>query len=175
MPSDEELAKVVKDYLQKRSQATDQEFLLATERSDLKIISGLKFEAHRRQFAFYVDEPPERGGTDAGPSPLAYFVAGAASCLLNQYSMLAIGRDIHIRGTLSAKANFDRRLGGSFESVEYDIKLESTASAEEIASISKEALGMCYANNTLRRAGVSITANVFLNGKPVSKNAGKGR
>ncbi len=168
MPGEEELAKVVKEYLQKRGQATDKEFLLATERSDLRIVSGLKFEARRRQFMFYVDEPPERGGTDAGPSPLAYFIAGAASCLLNQFSMLAMGRDIRLRGTLSARANFDRRLGGSFESIEYDIKLESTAPADEILRISKEALGMCYANNTLRRAGVIITAIVSLNGKPVS-------
>ena len=167
VPNEDELAQVVKDYLQKRSQATDQEFLLATERADMKIVSGLKFEAHRRQFTFYVDEPPERGGTDAGPSPLAYFIGGAASCLLNQYAMLAMGRNIRLRGTLSAKANFDRRLGGSFEAIEYEIKLESTASMDEISRISKEALGMCYANNTLRRAGVSITANVSLNGKPI--------
>lgn len=168
MPSEEELVKVVKDYLRKRGQASDKEFLFATEGIDLKIISQLKFEARRRQFNFYIDEPPERGGTDAGLNPLAYFIAGAASCLLNQYAMLAMGRDLPLHGTLSARASFDRRLGGAFEAIDYDVRLESTASEDEIRRLSKEALGMCYANNTLRRAGVKITANLFLNGKPVS-------
>ena len=167
MSSKEEAVRVVKDYLRKRSQATDGEFLYATTGIDLKIISQLKFEARRRQFVFYVDEPPERGGTDAGLSPLAYFVAGTASCLLNQYAMLAMGKDLPLQGTLSAKATFDRRIGGAFEAIDYDVKLESTASEDEISRLSNEALGMCYANNTLRRAGVKITANLFLNGKQI--------
>lgn len=168
MPTEEELVKVVKDYLQKRSQASDKEFLYANTGIDLKIISQLKFEAHRRQFSFYIDEPPERGGTDAGLNPLAYFIAGAASCLLNQYAMLAMGRDLPLKGTMAARARFERSLGGAFESVDYDISLESTATEGEIRRLADDALSMCYANNTLRKAGVKITANVSLNGKPVS-------
>ena len=167
MSREEQAVKVVKDYLQKRSQAGDKEFLNATTGIDLKIVSQLKFEARRRQFVFYIDEPPERGGTDAGLNPLGYFIAGAASCLLNQYAMLAMGRDLPLQGELSARATFDRRLGGAFETIDYDIRLESTASEDEIRRLSKEALGMCFANNTLRRAGVKITANLFLNGKPI--------
>lgn len=168
MPSEEELVEVVKDYLQKRSQATDKKFMFATEKVDMKIVSQLRFEAHRRQFTFLIDEPAERGGTDAGLNPLAYFVAGAASCLLNQYAMLAMGRDIPLHGTMSARASFERSLGGAFDAFEYDIRLESTASEDEIRRLAKEALRMCYANNTLKRAGVKITTNLFLNGKPVS-------
>lgn len=167
MSTDEELAKVVKDYLHKRNEATDKEFLFAAERIDMKILHQLTFEAHRRQFSFFIDEPPERGGRDAGLNPLAYFIAGAASCLLNQYGMLAMGRDIPLHGTLSAKATFERRMGGSFNEVDYDIRLESTAPEGEIRQLAKDALSMCYANNTLRKAGVKILMSVSLNGKPV--------
>jgi len=169
MPTDEELVKVVKDYLHKRSAASDKEFLFATERIDMKIVHQLTFEAHRRQFSFFIDEPPERGGRDAGLNPLAYFIAGAASCLLNQYGMLAMGRDIPLQGTLSAKATFERKMGGSFNEIEYDIRLESTASEGEIRKLANDALSMCYANNTMRRAGVRIAMDVSLNGKPLPK------
>lgn len=167
MPMDQELVKVVKEYLQKRSESTDKEFLFAAERVDLKIVHQLQFEARRRQFSFYIDEPPERGGNDTGLNPLAYFIAGAASCLLNQYGMLAMGRDITLQGTMNAKATFERRMGGAFTAVDYDIRLESTAPEGEIRRLADDALSMCYANNTLRKAGVKIAMNVSLNGKAV--------
>lgn len=163
MSTDEELVGVVKDYLRKRSEANDKEFLFAAERIDMKIVHQLTFEAHRRQFSFFIDEPPERGGRDAGLNPLAYFIAGAASCLLNQFGMLAMGRDIPLQGTLSAKATFERRVGGSFNEIDYDIKLESSAPEPEIRDLARDALSMCYANNTLRKAGVKIVMNVSLN------------
>ncbi len=169
MPTDEELVKVVKDYLHKRSEGTDKEFLFASERIDMKVVRQLTFEAHRRQFSFFIDEPPERGGRDAGLNPLAYFIAGAASCLLNQYGMLAMGRDIPLGGTLSAKATFERKMGGSFNEVDYDIRLESKAPEKEIRKLADDALSMCYANNTLRKAGVKIVMDVSLNGRALPK------
>lgn len=169
MPTDEELVKVVKDYLQKRSEAKDEKFLYAAERVDMKIVHQLTFEAHRRQFSFFIDEPPERGGRDAGLNPLAYFIAGAASCLLNQYGMLAMGRDIPLNGTLSAKATFERKMGGSFNEVDYDIRLESAAPEPQVRQLAKDALSMCYANNTLRKAGVKIQMSVWLNDKALLK------
>ena len=38
------------------------------------------FRVRKGGFEFVVDEPVQRGGTDTAPNPLAYFVAGAASC-----------------------------------------------------------------------------------------------
>jgi len=166
MPSKQELVRVIKEHVKKRNEASDEKFLFGSERVDLRRVSHLKFEARKRSFRFFVDEPAERGGTDKAPNPLAYFIAGAASCLLNQYATLAIARDVELEDLqLTARGHFDRRIGGAFEEVVYDLRLKSGASPESIVSLSKEAERMCYAHNTLKKAGVKMVTNLFLNGK----------
>jgi uncharacterized OsmC-like protein len=166
MPSRQELVRTIKEHVKKRNEANDTEFLFGSERVDLTRVSHLKFEARKRGFRFFVDEPAERGGTDRAPNPLAYFIAGAASCLLNQYATLAIARDIELDDIqLTARGHFDRRIGGAFEEVVYDLKLKSPSSPESIINLSKEAERMCYAHNTLKKAGVKMVTNLFLNGE----------
>lgn len=169
MPSREELDRIIKEHIRKRNEANDDEFLFGSERVDLKRVSHLKFEARKRDFRFYVDEPAERGGTDEAPNPLAYFMAGAASCLLNQFATLAVARDLPLEGIqLAARGHFDRRLGGAFEEIVYDLRLESRASSESVIALSKEAERMCYAHNTLKRAGVRLVTNLYLNGEQLA-------
>ncbi len=148
----------------------DEKFLFGAERVDLKKVSHLALEARKRDFVFLVDEPPERGGTDRGPNPLAYFIAGAASCLMNQYATLAIARGVSLdRMELTARGHFDRKIGGAFDEMVYDLRLESPAPEETILDLSKEAEKMCYAHNTLKKAGVKMVTNLFLNGKQISR------
>ncbi len=169
MPNKKELERVIKEHIKKRNEANDAEFLFGSERIDLRRVNHLKFEARKGAFKFLIDEPAERGGTNKAPNPLAYFIAGAASCLLNQYATLAIARDTQLDDIqLTARGHFDRRLGGAFEEVVYDLKLESRASPESVIALSKEAEIMCYAHNTLKKAGVRMVTNLFLNGKQVS-------
>jgi uncharacterized OsmC-like protein len=169
MPSKQELVRVIKEHIRKRNEANDEEFLFGSERVDLRRIGHLKFEARKRGFKFLVDEPVDRGGTDRAPNPLAYFIAGAASCLLNQYATLAMARDTRLDDVrLTARAHFDRRVGGSFEELVYDIKLESRASPRSVISLSREAERMCYAHNTLKKAGVKMVTNLYLNGKQLA-------
>jgi uncharacterized OsmC-like protein len=167
----EELIGVIKEHVRKRNEASDKEFLLGSERIDLKMVSHLKFEVRKRDFRFVVDEPAERGGTDEGPNPLAYFIAGAASCLASQYATLAIARDIPLDDIqLTARGHFDRRPGGAFEEIIYDLKLESQASPPSIVDLSREAERMCYAHNTLKRGVVRMVTNLYLNGKLLDRN-----
>ena len=169
MPNREQLVRVIKEHVKKRNDADDAEFLFGSERIDLRRVSHLKFEARKGPFKFLVDEPTERGGTNKAPNPLAYFVAGAASCLLNQYATLAIARDVRLDDIqLTARGHFDRRLDGAFEEVIYDIKLESSASPGSLVALAREAERMCYAHNTLKNAGVKMTTNLYLNGKQIA-------
>jgi len=168
MTQNEPLVKTIKEHVRKRLEASDREFLFGSERVDIRRVKHLKFEARKRHFTFTVDEPSERGGTDKGPNSLAYFIAGAASCLLNQYAVLAIARDIPIRGlTITARGHFDRVVGGSFNEIIYDLKISSEASSETVVDLSREAERMCYAHNTLKRAEVKMVTNLFLNGKKI--------
>jgi uncharacterized OsmC-like protein len=165
MVSDAALEATIKEHVSKRHEANDEGFLFGSERVDLRRVSHLKLEARKRSFTFTVDEPPERGGTDRGPNPLAYFLAGAASCLVNQYLTDAIYRGIDLKDVeLTARGHFDRRMGGAFSEIIYDIKLASPSGKDAILELSKEAEEMCYAHNTLKKAGVKMTTNVFLNG-----------
>lgn len=169
MENQDGLVAAIKEHVRKREEASDDKFLKGAERVDLRRIAHLQFEARKRDFTFCIDEPPERGGTGKGPNPLAYFICGAASCLMNQYASLAIARDIPLQDMeLTARAHFDRRLGGAFEEIIYDLRLRSQASEETIIDLSKEAEKMCYAHNTLKNAGVKMVTNLFLNGNQIS-------
>ena len=163
-----ELESTIREHVAKRREADDEQFLFGAERVDLTRTEHLMLEARKGKFRFVVDEPPERGGTDGGPNPLAYFLAGAAACLINQYLTDAIYEGVTLEKVeMAARGHFDRRLGGSFTEVVYDLKLTSPSSKEEIARLSREAEEMCYAHNTLKKAGVKMVTNVFLNGEPL--------
>ncbi len=169
MTSGEDLITAIKDHVRKRHEADDEEFLFGAERVDLRHLDDLTMEARKRHFSFLVDEPAERGGTDKGPNPLAYFLAGAASCLMNQYATDAIYRNIKLASfEIAARGHFDRRLGGAFSDMVYDLKISSPASKEHILALAKEAEEMCYAHNTLKKAGVKMVCNIFLNGEKIS-------
>jgi uncharacterized OsmC-like protein len=169
MTTEEALVATIKEHVRKRHEADDEGFLFGSERVDLRRVDHLTLEARKRDFRFTVDEPKERGGKDRGPNPLAYFIAGAASCLVNQFLTDAIFRGVKLEEVeLSARGHFDRRLGGAFEEIIYDLRLTSPSSKEAIASLAEEAENMCYAHQTLKKAGVKMTTNIFLNGKPIS-------
>ena len=169
MSERDRLLETIREHVKKRHEASDEEFLFGSERVDLRRLDHLKVETRKRHFTFYVDEPAERGGTDQGPNPLAYFIAGAASCLINQFLTDAIYRNVNLEDVqLAARGHFDRRMGGAFEEIIYDLKLTSSSSEDDILSLAKEAEEMCYAHQTLKKAGVKMRTNIFLNGKPIN-------
>jgi uncharacterized OsmC-like protein len=168
MSDRQQLIATIKEHVKKRHEANDEKFLFGAERVDLRRVEHLKVEVKKRHFAFYVDEPAERGGTDQGPNPLAYFIAGAASCLINQFLTDAIYRGVTLEDVdMTARGHFDRRMGGAFTEIIYDLKLTSPSSKEEILSLATEAEEMCYAHQTLKKAGVKMKTNILLNGRPV--------
>jgi uncharacterized OsmC-like protein len=138
---------------------------IATHRVDIRLVEQLRFEASFGPFTVAIDEPPERGGTGIGPPPLVYFLAGAASCLMTQYMKLAIEKGIRIDFMIAiARGHFDRRVGGAFTDIAYDIEIQSSSEADVIRELSDKAERMCYAHNTLKKS-VLMKTNVTLNGK----------
>lgn len=141
---------------------------LGTERVDIKHLGGLKFRVKKSDFEFTVDEPPDRGGTNSGPNPLGYFLAGAASCLMMQYARLAIAKSISLEGfEMTARGHFQRRVRGSFTEMIYDVSIQSPQDGSTIIELSREAEDMCFVHQTLLKGGVKLTTNVTLNGKPL--------
>jgi len=168
MSDHQKLIATIKEHVKKRHEANDEKFLFGAERVDLRRVEHLKVEVKKRHFTFYVDEPAERGGTDLGPNPLAYFIAGAASCLINQFLTDAIYRGVTLEKVeMTARGHFDRRMEGAFTEIIYDLRLTSPSSKEDILSLAKEAEEMCYAHQTLRKAGVKMVTNISLNGRSI--------
>jgi uncharacterized OsmC-like protein len=168
MSDRQHLIATIKEHVKKRHEAKDREFLFGAERVDLRRVDHLKVEVRKRHFTFYVDEPAERGGTDQGPNPLAYFIAGAASCLINQFLTDAIYRGVRLEEVeMAARGHFDRRMGGAFKEIIYDLRLTSPSARKDILSLAREAEEMCYAHQTLKKAGVKMITNIFLNGEPI--------
>lgn len=50
----------------------------ATLRASAKLVKNTLLEGRIGHFNFMCDEPPARGGEDAAPSPLEFFLIGAA-------------------------------------------------------------------------------------------------
>jgi len=154
--------------MRNRQAPPDEEFVFGAERVTIELEGhgNGPFNVRKRDFSFVVDEPPERGGTDAGPNPLAYFLAGAATCLCSHYMLNAINDGVHIDALkVNARGHFNRSFyGGRFRDVIYDVKIDSPADPATVKEMVERAEAMCYAHNTLLAAGVKMTTNVKLNG-----------
>jgi putative redox protein len=156
------VAVVKKEDGERRSLAAEE---IGTHRIDVQLIEQLRFEASFGNFSFTIDEPPERGGTDAGLPPLSYFLAGAVSCLLAQYAKLALAKNVPLTSMKAvARGHFDRRVGGAFKDIIYEIAIVSPAGADAIGDIAREAELFCYAHNTLKNS-VHMQTNLTLNGE----------
>jgi uncharacterized OsmC-like protein len=128
------------------------------------------FRVRKRDFEFTVDEPLERGGADTAPNPLAFFLAGAASCLANHYVSLAIHDELSLTGLgIAAVGHFDRVLvGGAFRDITYDVRIETAGPFDGAHDLAQRADAMCFASNTLVNAGVLLTSRVRVNGTVVA-------
>jgi uncharacterized OsmC-like protein len=165
--------RIIVEGLRKRREGSDDKLLLGAERVDVKYLGDLKFKVRKSDFEFLVDEPIDRGGNDTAPNPLAYFLAGAASCLMMQYVRLAIAKNIAMDSfECTARVHFSRRVSGAFKEVIYDAKIQSKRDASTIIELSKEAEEMCIAHNTLLN-GVKMTTHVYLNGKLIVTHESK--
>ncbi len=152
--------------LKKRERKGDSDYLHGADRVEVSHVAHLHFRVKKGRFEFDVDEPPERGGTGTGPNPLAYFLAGAASCLSTQFARLIIAKSMKVkRFNMTALGRFDRLLGGSFREVVYDVVMTGEESESAVARLAARAQLQCYAHNTLRKAGVELTMKVTWNGK----------
>lgn len=174
MPRDQERyrtehVEAVRSLLSERSDSDEELFGLQRVDLELEGAGNGPFRARRDDFEFFIDEPPTRAGTDAGPNPLVYFVAGAAGCFLSHLMILAIGSETVLDEVrMSARGYYDRRtLGGHFTRFVYDLRLASDEAATDIEDIVRRAEKMCYAHNTLARADVRLETNVTLNGSPL--------
>ncbi len=156
-----------------RRGASETRALTGTERVDIELegVGNGPFKVRKKSWEWVVDEPPERGGTDSAPNPLAYFLSGSVSCLLSHYMLCAIEEGIEVSPLkVTARMRFNRAADVSrVTEVIYAIKLGSNADRARVLDLIQRAQAMCYAHNTLAAAGVSMVTDVTLNDEPLAK------
>ncbi|MBI3158384.1 MAG: OsmC family protein [Chloroflexi bacterium] len=114
------------------------------------------------------------GGEGAAPTPLTYFVAGAALCLLSQVTQVSKMKKIAIQGEqVRARVRFHEEgsvLAGTkqgfCDSWEVELSLESEHPAEDICELYRLAHRMCFAEAALRDGARPVYKH-FLNGQPL--------
>lgn len=169
MKFEEDLVRVVIEDMKKREAENDTTYLHGAERVDVAHVEQLQLRARKGNYEFTVDEPSERGGTGKGPNPLAYFVGGAASCLATQFIRVIMARSLKVDSfRMTAIGRFDRKLGGSFREIVYEVVMTGEEAEEAVRALVERAQLQCYAHNTLRKAGVNLVTNVDWNGTRLS-------
>ena len=161
---------IIRKGVRSREALNDPERIRGIHRITIEVEEGLRYRAKaagETPHAMIVDEPPERGGTGAGESPLAHFLTGAGSCLLNQYIRVAVADGLDVTFTsMNVRGDARRDVGGGFEHIQQELFAEGTISEEAMAVLAERAEGFCYVHNTLK-GSVKITTVVNLNGREV--------
>ena len=130
-----------------------------------------KFVANARNFKVIVDEPAELGGTDHGPNPVEYLLAGYAGCLNVVAHLVAKEFGIEIKklaievdgdinpARLFGQSNDDR---AGFKNIHVNINIDTDADQLSIDKWLKEVENRCPINDNIRNATpVSVKVSNF--------------
>jgi uncharacterized OsmC-like protein len=145
-----------------------------TIRAVATLLEDMHIEGRVGKFRLESDEPAVRGGTDLGPTPLQYFVAGVAFCLITQLARFAPLYDVpleDVQADVRAEFNIADKFGlegpdGAFEQVTYALTLRSSAPPEQVRLLVEHAERACHAAQSLRQP-VPFSLEVQLNDEPL--------
>jgi len=111
-----------------------------------------------RTFTFVADEGEYMpGGEGTAPTPLTYFVAGMALCVLSQVSNIALRKKLAIRNEMVLVTAHFLESGsilagtkqGEAQSFEIEMQIESDEDEEVIADLMGMAHRMCFAEASI--------------------------
>ncbi len=145
-----------------------------TIRAVAKLLEDMHIEGRVGKFRLESDEPAARGGTELGPTPLQYFVAGTAFCLITQMARFAPLYDVpleEVQADVRAEFDIADKYGmegpsGAFEQVTYTLTVSSSAPPEQVRLLVEHAERACHTAQSLRQP-VPVSIEVHLNGQPL--------
>ena len=141
-------------------------------------IDGFYGSAKARRFEFFSDEPAEGGGGNQAPRPLEYFLGGFAFCQQAQYAKYAAIRGIGLTGLkMDVKGYVDQRgilgmddVAAGFRNIDYTVRIETTASADEIRDLVTTVEAVCPAHAAIR-GGTPLSRTILVNGEELEMDA----
>lgn len=128
---------------------------------DAKSESPARVRVAARQFTIVVDEPPELGGSDAGPNPVETVLAGLAGCLNVVAHLVAREQGIRIeqlsisaRGELNPERLFNQPTTDrpGFKLIEATLSFRSDAPPDQLERWLAEVESRCPVSNNLGHA-----------------------
>ena len=132
---------------------------VATFSANSRQVEGLRSETKIRQFSLTVDEPPNLGGTDAGPNPVELVLASLATCQEITYRAYATALGIplesvsvKLEGSLDLRGFFAVKDGvrAGFDAVRGVVNLKSSAPAADLAKLKEVVDAHCPVLDILR-------------------------
>jgi putative redox protein len=127
--------------------------------ADSRQVEGLRSETKIRQFSLTVDEPPNLGGTDAGPNPVELVLASLGTCQEITYRAYATALGIplesvsvKLEGSLDLRGFFAVKDGvrAGFNAVRGVVNLKSSAPAADLAKLKEVVDAHCPVLDILR-------------------------
>jgi len=131
---------------------------------------GFAIESHVGQHTLRVDQPVAVGGTDAGPTPLQYFLLSLAGCIgaigriiATQKKLALRGMTIKVNGTIDTDRlmgkKTDARTG--FDNIEMLVDMDANITPEEKQDFLEEIEARCpIADNVLNATMVSAQVRI---------------
>ncbi len=137
-----------------------------------KLVHKYETAVKIRGFEQTIDEPPTLGGTDLGPSPVEVVLAALGACQEIVYSTYAalLGvkiekLEIKVHGLLDARGFYNvADVPAGFESVDYEVNLESSSPADEVRKLIDTVNNHCPVLDILKRP-LPVSTKVNVNGQ----------
>lgn len=132
------------------------------------------FTQYDREFRFVSDEAVSRGGREAGPSPMRYFLSGLAFCLQGWYAKGSAAVDCELDGLeLELRTWMDMRGEHAFADVPphpqwivAEVRVTSPAPAGRVLAMIDWGDARCPLASLVRRA-IPVHQRVILNGSVI--------
>lgn len=130
----------------------DPEKARAVFKSTTRLVEGLKCEAQTGDHSMIIDEPEMLGGTNQGPNPVEIVLSAFGACQEITYRLFAdkmeipvTGIEIEVLGDIDLRGFFavDDSVRPGYLKITANVKIESTASDEDIARLKKAVDAHC--------------------------------
>jgi putative redox protein len=127
-------------------------------------MSHARTDVSVRDLTLTIDEPPERGGTNQGPSPTETLISALIGCTNVCANRIAEHMGLEVRDmTIDAAADFDRRgvmlqeaVRMPFPKIDLTINAKIGGSDEQIAKLKEDLAKFCPLSMVIREAGTEI-------------------
>ncbi len=117
-----------------------------------------------RDLTFTIDEPTERGGTNAGPTPTDTAISALVGCtnVIGHKCADKLGVDIG-NLTITVECDFDRRgvtlaeeIDVPFTAIRLDVQTGGTANQEQVNAVAAEVAKFCPLSKLFKQAGTRL-------------------